>query len=585
MLVQVVLSNLLVATLLALVAAVIGRVLRRPALTHALWLLVLVKLITPPLVLVPMPWPRAGDSGDSQARMDLPLVPAPAPPALVVPNEVDAVDPGGVPRADAGRAADHGEALPDDLAEATEPGQAPATPPSPFAEGSPRSSFSAWPLIGGLWLAGSLLWFSFATRRVVQFERLLRHGRKASTDLQAETYRLANRLSVRCPDVWLVPGTLSPMVWVLGRSRRLLLPQWLLARLSGEQRAAMLVHELAHLRRRDHWVRALELLVLGFYWWCPLVWWAQRELREAEEECCDAWVLWALPGSARAYAHALVDTVDFLSEAKPALSPVASGFGPVHLLRRRLTMILKGKTPRALTWLGVLGVIAVAALLLPLVPTWAQAPRGEGGDPGAKKEGAPEIELQKQHLRKMAEEIERARAELERKSKELQEAMARLRQAEGQLGGRGAGGRGAGGFPGGQPRPDPAARGFGGAAGKGGGAAPDLDRRLKDVENKLDLVLREVLELRRQLGDRKTPGAPGAAPGRPPGLPGATPPPGVPGGLFPPPAPKPPRAGEQGPAPDAPVPPRDPTAAPGVAPPLPNLPALDPLGNPRNPSP
>src|SRR5438128_1279081 len=64
MLVQVGLSNVLVAAVLALVAVIVGRVARRPALTHALWLLVLVKLITPPLLLVPVPWPDLANGGD-----------------------------------------------------------------------------------------------------------------------------------------------------------------------------------------------------------------------------------------------------------------------------------------------------------------------------------------------------------------------------------------------------------------------------------------------------------------------------------------------------------------------------------------
>ena len=42
------LANALMATLLALLAAVVGRVWKKPALRHGLWLLVLLKLVTPP---------------------------------------------------------------------------------------------------------------------------------------------------------------------------------------------------------------------------------------------------------------------------------------------------------------------------------------------------------------------------------------------------------------------------------------------------------------------------------------------------------------------------------------------------------
>ena len=105
----------------------------------------------------------------------------------------------------------------------------------------------------------------------------------------------------------------SPMLWSFGPTRRLLLPAELLARLTANQQSTLLAHELAHLRRRDHWVRYLELAVVCLYWWCPLVWWARRQLHEAEEECCDAWVVWALPHLTRDYALALVETLDFFA--------------------------------------------------------------------------------------------------------------------------------------------------------------------------------------------------------------------------------------------------------------------------------
>ena len=49
------LSNAVMATVLALLVAALGRACRRPALMHGLWLLVLLKLVTPPLV----EWPWA----------------------------------------------------------------------------------------------------------------------------------------------------------------------------------------------------------------------------------------------------------------------------------------------------------------------------------------------------------------------------------------------------------------------------------------------------------------------------------------------------------------------------------------------
>jgi beta-lactamase regulating signal transducer with metallopeptidase domain len=227
--------------------------------------------------------------------------------------------------------------------------------------------------VAALWLAGCLAWWAVAGRRLWRFGRLLRHARPAPGPVQGRATRLAGRLGLaRCPGVWFLPAPVSPMLLALGRSPRLLLPAGLWERLSAEQQDTLLLHELAHLRRGDHRVRRLELVVLGLYWWHPVVWWAQRALQEAEEQCCDAWVVWAAPAAAPAYAAALVEAVAFLSPSRSALPVGASGTGQVPLLKRRLTMILRGTPPRSLSRAGFWAVLGLGAVLLPLVPAVAQ---------------------------------------------------------------------------------------------------------------------------------------------------------------------------------------------------------------------
>ena len=227
-----------------------------------------------------------------------------------------------------------------------------------------------------LWGAGSLLTFGVAAWRIRQFQRILRLAEPAPESLRRQVEALARRLGLaQIPTIGLVPGVVSPLVWALGCRACLIVPQGLWDRLDERQRDTLLTHELAHLRRRDHWVRCLELLVTGLYWWLPVVWIARHALREAEEQCCDAWVVWAFPDATRTYAEALLETLDFLSGAGPAAAVAASGLGPVHHLKRRMTMIMQGTTPRALTWSGLLAVLGLSAMLLPLSPTWAQRPR------------------------------------------------------------------------------------------------------------------------------------------------------------------------------------------------------------------
>ena len=113
---------------------------------------------------------------------------------------------------------------------------------------------------------------------------------------------------------------------------------------------------------------------MGFTGGIPAVWWGRRLLREAEEQCCDAWVVWAMPQGAKTYATALLAAIEFVSGARtaPAASSAASGNGHVSCLKRRLKMIVRARTPKGLSWAGRLAVLGTAALLLPLAPSWGQ---------------------------------------------------------------------------------------------------------------------------------------------------------------------------------------------------------------------
>jgi beta-lactamase regulating signal transducer with metallopeptidase domain len=619
------LSNAAVATALAVLVLAFGRLCRRPAVLHGLWLLVLLKLVTPPLVTV---------------SFTLPAAPTPSVTAAVLSDEALAGSPSvesAPPSDDFADVADAAE-----LVVAGDP--PPETVPQPETSVSPEpipdvvpSVWSAWALdwraaVTLLWLGGSAVWFCLAAVRIGRFHAAVRQARAAPAWLQEQTAELARSLGLsRPPDVYLVPGAVAPMLWAVGLRPRLLVSAALWARLDEDQRVTLLLHELAHLRRGDHWVRGLELLATGLFWWHPVVWLARRELREAEEQCCDAWVVWALPGAARAYATALVEAVDYLSEARPALPPVASGFGHVHLLKRRLTMILRGTTPRALTWGGLLAVLGLGAVLLPFLPNIAQAepqsapraprppadvqdddPRPAQEERRRNEERRREEEQQQrnqevQDVNRRAEEFERARRDLDRMRQDLERMRAQMQQAEAR-------------FREAQERLEqarnqqqqesfrrrdaqaPERRGFTGKMPdrpteprreppspdnvRGRDPRPVSEQRLSEVERKLDAVLRELEQLRGELR-RGRPGLPPAETGpRPPRGPatsrterGA---PEAPSATIPP-TPARTRSVPPPPVPEAPLPAVPPT--PATTPALPATPATParPSGTPVTP--
>src|SRR5438552_13689875 len=87
-------NTIMAAILAAFVALICGLARPRPAVRHALWLVVLVKLLTPPLVA--WPWPAAAAPRVEALAADLPRPPPVRPPDDPAPEALVAVpaDPG-----------------------------------------------------------------------------------------------------------------------------------------------------------------------------------------------------------------------------------------------------------------------------------------------------------------------------------------------------------------------------------------------------------------------------------------------------------------------------------------------------------
>jgi uncharacterized protein (TIGR03435 family) len=175
-----------------------------------------------------------------------------------------------------------------------------------------------------------------------------------------------------------VPALIIPIVnepAVVGCLRPVLvLPPLLLERLSPGQLAAILAHELSHVRRRDNFFAAIHMAVEAIFWFHPFVWWIGSRMFEERELACDEEVL-RLGCEPAEYVRGILMVCQHYSEAPlPCVSGVA-GAG----IKRRLKTIMADNTVRPLgpgrkCLLFAVAVAAIAGpILLGLVtPTHAQ---------------------------------------------------------------------------------------------------------------------------------------------------------------------------------------------------------------------
>jgi beta-lactamase regulating signal transducer with metallopeptidase domain len=299
----------MLAALLALAAvaeAVTRGFPRRPALAHALWLLVLARGLVPSIPLVPGP-----ALGEPLAGVSL----------LMVPGEP--------------------------LGAADESGRC----------GAPLGALLA------IWAAGSAWHLVRSLRGYWALRRCLRLGRPAPPALCAEVARQARRLGLRPPRVCSLPSIRSP--FLVGLRRPVLCWPEGDGPIPPQARAAVILHELAHLERRDLWTAWIAAAARCLWWWNPLVRYAAAQTRRLRELACDAWVVERLPKDRDAYARALLEAAAAPSAPSPAGPIETLGWiGPGSRFRERLSALYADRRPaRTPAATGALAAVLFAASL------------------------------------------------------------------------------------------------------------------------------------------------------------------------------------------------------------------------------
>jgi beta-lactamase regulating signal transducer with metallopeptidase domain len=149
---------------------------------------------------------------------------------------------------------------------------------------------------------------------------------------------------------------------------------------------AVLLHELAHIVRRDAMWQCLVEVARAIYWFHPLVWWAARCAHAERESACDDLVLdrGLAPGD---YAHQLLDVVSHGRLARIGLT-AGIAMASTNRLERRLRSIMDKSIDRRPFRRSACLALVIASLIF-VVPL-AMIRVGEAADgkqPARAKEG------------------------------------------------------------------------------------------------------------------------------------------------------------------------------------------------------
>ena len=249
------------SAILVALAAVVAWLLRRssPVVRYWLWQIVAVKLLVMPFWVLYVPLPTWADRPVEQSAT---LQPVAAPVETPI-----------------------GSALRDPTALAESPGGEVAMPSRSPWQPLAAVTWQAWLLLA--WSAAVLWQLARLVGQRFRLARLLRQGAAADADLAGLVTELAGRLGLRrVPAAVVVAGDCPLFVCGLWRPR-LVLPRRLMESLDSSQRRQVILHELAHVKRRDlAWGWPVEIARI-VYFFHPLVYWVARQLRLERELACD----------------------------------------------------------------------------------------------------------------------------------------------------------------------------------------------------------------------------------------------------------------------------------------------------------
>lgn len=210
--------------------------------------------------------------------------------------------------------------------------------------------------IAWLWIAGVTVLQVRLSLQYLMTRRLTRRAVSAPATAWVEAFEALKRDLRISPKVRLLRSAAAEVPMVVGWiSPVVLVPASAFASLTPEQLRAVLVHELAHIRRHDHVLNAIQIFIETALFFHPVTWWLSNQIRTERENCCDDAAVRS-SGHPRIFAEALA-RLETIRSASPQAALAATG-GPLMSRIARIIGTTRPSTHRAPAWRTTLAIVA-----------------------------------------------------------------------------------------------------------------------------------------------------------------------------------------------------------------------------------
>jgi beta-lactamase regulating signal transducer with metallopeptidase domain len=265
--------------------------------------------------------------------------------------------------------------------------------------GQKASSLSSIQLLVLCWLIVAGAIFAIFTLRFLTFLRWVNRTKlrgenrcEYSMRLNGLVARIEVKLGMRHRTrVEVVDALIGPAIVGIIKPT-ILLPKVIVDRIPDKHLETLIAHELVHFRRGDLWWSALQTMAVCGYWFHPLIWLARSVMNREAEKCCDEETIGSLKCEPGEYARCLISVLECKHLLRAA--PLLPGVRPVDVTVKRLERIMRlrqGCHSQCPSWVRITLVVGAITLLPGAALTFAQ----QTGDavPTLKTDGATPLPL------------------------------------------------------------------------------------------------------------------------------------------------------------------------------------------------